>query len=923
MANVTYKVVKGDTLSEIAVRYNTTVNALLELNPDIPKPGDLIYVGQTIIISGSSAPKTTTKAQKVKITNFGLQAGQGSNGRLVFATWAWGKSNTDHYDIEWQYLTGNNVWFITTSTVTLKQSTYTAPENAVAVRVCIKPVSKTYKSGNSDVHYWVAARSTMDKNTTYYFSNNPPGEPAVPTVTIESYKLTAKLDNQDINANSVQFQIVRQNGSIYKTGKADLTNGSVTYTCTVAAGEMYKVRCRATRDGLYSDWTNYSDLYSSSPAASEGIYLIYANSAESVTLQWYDVPNAQGYEVQYATSIRYFDTYPDGVQSKVIGSKENPAVTGAVTIGQLTAGVEYFFRVRSVTFGTTQQYSAWSEAKSVILGSQPSPPTTWSSASTVKIGEPLTLYWTHNATDNSRQTAAKLDIRINENEMASSIIIKTGKCETASDTYYKEATLDVDNFILEPGVTVRILMTYANTVSNPVLNLNSLGGISIVETETSSYYWNAGALVVFSYDGTCWRVIDNNADQTNNSYSIDTTGYADGATITWSVKTAGIAVNTEGEPIWSNSSVPRVIKIYAPPEMAFNVHSGDNQPNDILSTLPVYVSASVESSNQRPVGYHLAITSLKSYETVDNLGNPKLVSAGEDVYSKYFNDNSPTFNTVLTAGDLSLENNGEYRITLTVSMDSGLTGEESFEFSVAWADEDYWPMAEIGYDPETYSAFIRPFCTDENGDLVEGVTMSVYRREFDGSFTKLEDDVKNTDGAYITDPHPALDYARYRIVAVSDATGVMSYYDMPGYPIGEKAVIIQWNEKWSNFDVTAEERAEQPAWSGSLVKLPYNIDILDSFDGDVEHINYIGRNYPVSYHGTQVGHTSTWNMEVPKYDAETRYALKRLGVWMGNVYVRSPSGAGYWATVSVSMDEKHCELTVPVKLSVTRVEGGA
>ena len=52
-------------------------------------------------------------------------------------------------------------------------------------------------------------------------------------------------------------------------------------------------------------------------------------------------------------------------------------------------------------------------------------------------------------------------------------------------------------------------------------------------------------------------------------------------------------------------------------------------------------------------------------------------------------------------------------------------------------------------------------------------------------------DTKNT---FITDPHPALDYARYRIVAVVDATGSISYYDVPGYPINEPAIIIQWDE---------------------------------------------------------------------------------------------------------------------------------
>lgn len=49
MAIITYMVSEGDTLWDIAQRFNTTVNAILMLNPDIENP-DLIYPGQLIKI---------------------------------------------------------------------------------------------------------------------------------------------------------------------------------------------------------------------------------------------------------------------------------------------------------------------------------------------------------------------------------------------------------------------------------------------------------------------------------------------------------------------------------------------------------------------------------------------------------------------------------------------------------------------------------------------------------------------------------------------------------------------------------------------------------------------------------------------------------------------------------------------------------
>ena len=157
---------------------------------------------------------------------------------------------------------------------------------------------------------------------------------------------------------------------------------------------------------------------------------------------------------------------------------------------------------------------------------------------------------------------------------------------------------------------------------------------------------------------------------------------------------------------------------------------------------------------------------------------------------------------------------------------------------------------------------------------------------------------------------------------MSSVTGAISYYDVPGYPVGESAVVIQWSEAWTTFDVSNEDELEEPTWSGSMLKLPYNIDVSDSNSIDVSLIEYIGREHPVSYYGTQLGSTSSWSVEIPKDDKETLYALRRLSIWMGDVYVREPSGSGYWANISVSFSQKHRELTIPVSLSVTRVEGG-
>ena len=211
----------------------------------------------------------------------------------------------------------------------------------------------------------------------------------------------------------------------------------------------------------------------------------------------------------------------------------------------------------------------------------------------------------------------------------------------------------------------------------------------------------------------------------------------------------------------------------------------------------------------------------------------------------------------------------------------------------------------------------------QTSTLVKDVTLSVYRREFDGSFTELGTGLDNSKNTTITDPHPALDYARYRIVAVTNSTGAVSFYDVPGYPVGGKSIIIQWDEQWSTFDANSDGVLEQPPWAGSMLKLPYNIDVSDKYGMDVSLIEYVGRKRPVSYYGTQLGESSTWNVDIAKDDEETLYTLRRLAIWPGDVYVREPSGSGYWANISVSFNQTHLEVVIPVTLEITRVEGGA
>ena len=107
-----------------------------------------------------------------------------------------------------------------------------------------------------------------------------------------------------------------------------------------------------------------------------------------------------------------------------------------------------------------------------------------------------------------------------------------------------------------------------------------------------------------------------------------------------------------------------------------------------------------------------------------------------------------------------------------------------------------------------------------------------------------------------------------------------------------------------------------------MLILPYNIKVADSYNTDVSLVNYIGRKRPVSYYGTHLDETSSWSTDIPKYDDITLNLLRRLAIYTGDVYVREPSGSGYWASIKVSFDHSYDSVIIPIKLDITRVEGG-
>ena len=831
MAQVTYVVQKGDNLSKIAKKYGTTVKAIQALNPTLIKNVNYICTGWTIVVSGDPG-KSVTASPTSYITD--LKLGQLSNSEdTVLAVWSWKwHSKTDHYLLKWMYSWGIGTYKTEERTTKDLCDTYSPPSlpgvplDRMKVSVTVTPIPITTKDANGKEKTAFTAKES--NRVLYQFKNNIPSDtPSAPDVEIEDYKLTAKVTNIPDTVTEVEFVVVKDNSnSTYKTNSIRVMSNQATYTITIEAGGSYKVKCRYNNENGEGPWSPWSGESTTKPNAPSGIKTCRAESETSVYLDWNAVENATSYDIEYSEKREYLEG------SNQTSTQSNIKSTSYIISG-LESGKEYFFRLRAVN---SQGESAWTRVVSVIIGTEPAAPTTWSSTTTVITGETLTLYWVHNSEDGSSQVKANVELTID-------------------------------------GVT------------------------SYHEIDTSS----------------------EKDDEKTMYYAVGTSDFIEGATILWRVQTAG-ATKKYGD--WS---VQRTVKVYAPPTISINildVYGNEVDSTDRrLNSFPFKIIGSAGPKTQTPVGYHISIISNTRYEIRDYVGMEKIVNAGEEIYSKYIDSSSYDLSVELSAGDVDLVNNASYTVNCVLSMDSGLTGNDSRNFAVNWNGIEYEPNAETSINKDDLTALVMPYCEDGNGNLIEDVVLSVYRREFDGSFTEIMTGLENVRGHFITDPHPALDYARYRIVARSKTTGSVSYYDMPGLPVGEKAVVVQWDEEWSpyeNFDYATD----QITWSGSMLKLPYNIDVSESNTIDKSLVEYIGRKHPVSYYGTQVGQTQTWNVDIPKTDIETIYALRRLSVWMGDVYIREPSGSGYWANVSVSFSQKHRETTIPVKFSITRVAGG-
>ena len=877
LENNMWRVERGDCLWNIANSVYGNPYRWTEIADanGVSRSTALIYPGQLFTLPGITPGSAGTNAEpapkpvprKVSLDWFSLVAG---TQRDFDAFWSWSGS-PNKYWVRWE------AWIDKTrKVITSDQSSYDASniipnshssfdQRYIGCRISLRPV-KDNCDGN------IYNENNFQDNTEWvikdwWFADNPPDLPPTPEMSIDNHnKMTVTLRNisETINADQIEIAIYKNDTVKYKTVTVNINKETwfAKYEGIVDPGNSYKVRARAKRGTSYGGWTEFTSDDSSLPNGPKEISQLYAKSIMdqqetryNVYIAWIPESTATKYAIEYTTDPQYFDT--SGNVTRIETDDETPNYL----ITDIEPGHLYYFRVatindkgQSVTPSTTH---GWTPIRSLQFGTKPAQPTTWSNTVSNIIGDDLNLYWTHNATDGSRETYARINF-----------IIKDSANPSAQPL---EVTKVVQN--TKPAEDMSNTFVYTINASDPE-----------------------------------WALLQS------------------GFSIEWKVQTAGIASE------YSDWSVVRKVNVYARPTVSLDITNDRGESISEINSFPFYLNVSSSPLTQIPISYYIEVISNDSYETVDNTGNVTQINAGDAVYRKYFDPEQDAWEFIveMTPGVIDIQNGVNYTVNVTVSMDSGLTADVSDSYDVLINDMYYNVDADVLINYETLEASIHPYCYEnviEEGQevkrLTPNCTLAVYRREYDGRLVEIETDISNEEDLYVTDPHPSLDYARYRIVARTSDTGAISYNDIDAVKVGEVAAIIQWGEKWIPFKtMEGEEEYVEPAWSGSMLKIPYNIDISVNNDIDVSLIEYVGRSHPVSYYGTQLGEKFTWSMQIPAEDDETLYAIRRLANWTDNVYVRDPSGIGYWATISVNYNKNHLETTIPVSFNITRVEGG-
>lgn len=808
----------------------------------------------------------------------------------------------DHFKYRWDYSADGSNWFkeTTVDEKTVKAWTdvnaYTPPENAAKIRITVFPVSKKKSNGSA----YFTGKSAI---ATFDLSNSYPEAISDPTfeVTQDTWIVMSNEGITDPRTDAVQYELYE----VFLDGTSrrcfsltvDVKFGAASHMRNVGYGRKFRVRCRAiNKNGSATiadanGWTAFTSIVTTAPAAPTNLKA-KTERYNNILLTWepphkgiapdmsIGIPGGSDpygpselamleYDIEYAEKKEYFDNNREAVTSiTVIG-------TTSKYIENVNSGT-YFFRVRC---RNDSGASRWTVPVKSSLGQKPDPPNIWVNKNSTVFGESVTVFWQPNHKDGSEQQKVKI------------------------------------NYAIEGSGTWHV--------------------IKIDDTEKI-------------------------ASEKTYKYTFDTGTFAANANLKISVATAGVledlTISGSDKYVYSNNSETLSVKIYSRPALSIAPVGQDPSSTDthiLFKHFPIGISINSSYDNttytswiQKPMAYNIQLISLENYDTTDQLGREVSVSAGDILYNTSIDRSAYSFIHRITPDMLrtTLVSGATYQVKCSVSMSSGLTAEDDFIFEDGMVSSDYYVTCDVEFNKNiamsdiTASAWTYNETTNKT-IYPRNLQLDVYRINYDGSYTHINDmPMVNSGSATVRDPHPAFNVAAYRVVATNPETGSISFSDNVYEYDSENRYIygrIDWDED-ERLARTGEGDAHIMGWESSepmpdwdsisfqlnSIDIKWNLDITENVEIENKLVSYAGREDPVSYYGTHTSTTSSWSFDIVKTDRDTLERLRRLSKWHGPVYIREPSGLGYWANIKVNINQTHDSVVTKVKFDITKVEGG-
>lgn len=824
---------------------------------------------------------TNKKTAVANVTNLKLTQ-EAYNLGTAQATWGASSTSVSEYKVVWKYkVPSGEQYILNDSTSSNKYASQSIPNNAVTMYISVTPRLK-HKNSTSN---GTTVSAQMDVN------KRPVTVPSLTVEVVEGPALNTTQNGMPIVRLSVNNYHDAQNRAthieiqVQKTPFRAASNNTIAVPNpsqvglyqissrvavdwqSFSAGNDFKFRARAVvRNGTTtitaSDWSDWSDTVYGPYSPLPNNCNVRRNSDNSVTIAFTNPASnrivnmecrlIEDYpEFNWATVERYPQYFQDTTM----------AFSGHVVTFTELKPVTYHIQARITGDSQRNTPTRWTNfSTKVIFAEAHDAPTTWSSATTAKVGERVFLYWTANSRDGSKEERARIAIKnLNTNTTATVVRVNTIPVDEDTSAHYVILNQDTDlrysgectlewrvqtspygGNLYGPQSVVRTVKFYNNPSINASLQVNEgtnrVSGYPIVGNVHSNLYSN----------------------QTMLYYTVEIYSLQD---YTRPMLAGNDIVITRGTTLYNG---------------AYQVSGTSTDyefrlmPNDLL------LESGIEYSLKVVAVYSSGLTATSTFSF------------------RYSVPDTDTVGAFIIDGGYDQETGG---IILYPELDIEEGPEEGFMvymYRVAY-DGELVPLTD---EPlTTNDELLLPMVADPHPTLTTSIYYLMIVNMATGAYSYCQIPIDINDNALVITWNEKVNTAPVNLR--SDASIVTSTN-----MFRSRVLRLPYN-----VDATFSNKKDV---------------VLAEYVGRSNPVSYYGtqQGYESKW-TTEIPVTEDVSKLQTKPYSVIKPLLDELMRYDGDCYVRDASGVGFWASLSISYNKKHGDKTIQISIDAAKVEGGA